>query len=365
MTAVEPDDTGPDDRLLLAWAVVARRPIDRDAPAAPDPLDEAGFAGAALAWSELERAAPVTGTPLPPREERASVVRELVARGLLVEATGGQLAPTVAGRRRADLLHRRLAARRFDDLLATAARSRRHARHLAQHLPGAPEGSFGLLDGTQVVAIASALGPRPGTRLLELGAGNGGLSRYLAARGARVTAVDSAERAMERLGTREPGIETLSFDLDDPDAPRRLADRGPWDAVVAADVLYFLERLEPLVEELTGALVPRGRVVFLVSELSRPGEEAAGGPRQTRLGRLLGRIASQRAWALRVVDLAAAERRFWERQARGLEASGPERTGTDRAEDDLFRLQREEALRALPAARAGRLGRFLYRLDRT
>ena len=106
------------------------------------------------------------------------------------------------------------------------------------------------------VALARAVGVASyrGARVLELGCGGLALPSLAAALGgARVLATDwspdaiaLAERNAARNGAR---LETLVCSWE---APEPLVERGPWDLVLAADVLYERRHVELLL-----GLLPR------------------------------------------------------------------------------------------------------------
>jgi predicted nicotinamide N-methyase len=87
-----------------------------------------------------------------------------------------------------------------------------------------------------------------GKRVLELGCGLGLPSLAAAAGGAEVLATDWAGDALELL---RANAESLGVELETLESDWRHADelveRGPWDLVLAADVLYEERNVEPLV----------------------------------------------------------------------------------------------------------------------
>jgi len=114
-------------------------------------------------------------------------------------------------------------------------------------------------------ALAAALPPVAGLRVVELGCGLGLPSLVAAARGAEVTATDWAREAVELLQRNAARNELeLSAEVRD--------WRQPWsarfDLVLAADVLYERRNVEPLVEQLQ-ELAPTA----LVALAGRPYEE--------------------------------------------------------------------------------------------
>ncbi|MDX6541419.1 MAG: hypothetical protein QOI71_3029, partial [Gaiellales bacterium] len=93
-----------------------------------------------------------------------------------------------------------------------------------------------------------------GARVVELGCGLALPSLVAALRGADVVASDYSADALERVaesGRRTLGrpLETLQADLH---APAALVERGPFDLVLGADLLYDCTLAESM-----GALIPR------------------------------------------------------------------------------------------------------------
>jgi predicted nicotinamide N-methyase len=121
------------------------------------------------------------------------------------------------------------------------------------------------------VALARALSGRSlrGARTLELGCGLGVPSVAAAAAGARVLATDWSEDALEFAAVNahrnDVEIETAVCDWARPDA---IVERGPWDLVLAADVLYERRNL-PLLLDLLPRLVD-GKGEVLLADPGRP-----------------------------------------------------------------------------------------------
>jgi predicted nicotinamide N-methyase len=118
------------------------------------------------------------------------------------------------------------------------------------------------------VALARAAAETvvPGERVVELGCGLGVASIAAALSGADVLATDWAPEALEftRENAARNGVvlETALASWTDPD---ELVERGPWDLVLAADVLYENRNVEPL-----AALLPRLGDRALVADPGRP-----------------------------------------------------------------------------------------------
>jgi predicted nicotinamide N-methyase len=120
------------------------------------------------------------------------------------------------------------------------------------------------------IALAREVADAPlaGLRVVELGCGLGVPSLTAARAGAHVLATDVEPEALELVerNARENGLVVESARADWA-AAGELVARGPFDVVLAADVLYDEESAEPLL-----ALLPRlGREAWLAD----PGRSAA------------------------------------------------------------------------------------------
>jgi SAM-dependent methyltransferase len=105
------------------------------------------------------------------------------------------------------------------------------------------------------VALARRVAARAlrGARVLELGCGLGLPSLAAALAGGRVLATDWSPQAIELLRENaERNDAELETALVDWQHPAALLERGPWDLVLGADLLYERRNVAPLLE-----LVPR------------------------------------------------------------------------------------------------------------
>ena len=133
-----------------------------------------------------------------------------------------------------------------------------------------------------------------GAAVLELGCGLGLPSIAAALAGGRVLATDWSPEAVEfaRRNAAANGV-----DLDVLVAawghPEELVDRGPWDLVLGADLLYEERNADALLEVLPRLVAAHGSV-----QLADPGREPAE--------RFLARAADQ--WLVRTVEDAAPPR---------------------------------------------------------
>jgi 2-polyprenyl-3-methyl-5-hydroxy-6-metoxy-1,4-benzoquinol methylase len=103
-----------------------------------------------------------------------------------------------------------------------------------------------------------------GVRILELGASSGYMTRVLKERGNHVTAVEVDEVAAAQL--KEIADVTIVADLNDPEA--LAAVPGPFDVVLAGDVLEHLLDPEAVLKRAVATLDPDGAVVISVPNVT-------------------------------------------------------------------------------------------------
>jgi predicted nicotinamide N-methyase len=115
------------------------------------------------------------------------------------------------------------------------------------------------------LALAEALAhdpPQPGSRVIELGCGLAAPSIVAARAGAQVLATDGATDAVafaaHALALSEADATVAHADWTE--HGEALAERGPWDVVLAADVLYTQPNVEALLRLAPRLLAPGGRL---------------------------------------------------------------------------------------------------------
>ena len=113
--------------------------------------------------------------------------------------------------------------------------------------------------------LIRVVGNCDGKAVLDLGCGNGYLSRVFARRGARVTAVDSSPRMVKNAKARDPG-NSLKINYITSDAARlKMVDDDSFDLVFANMSLMDIEDGEGAIREVNRVLKPGGRFVASIS----------------------------------------------------------------------------------------------------
>lgn len=100
-----------------------------------------------------------------------------------------------------------------------------------------------------------------GKRVLDLGCGGGFMAEALARRGAEVTGIDPADKAIgaARKHAAEEGLQIRYETGVGEDLP---FDAGAFDAVVSVDVLEHVRDLDRVMAEVARVLTPSGRFFF-------------------------------------------------------------------------------------------------------
>jgi trans-aconitate methyltransferase len=101
--------------------------------------------------------------------------------------------------------------------------------------------------------VVELLAPRPGERILDLGCGDGVLTKKLADLGCDVVAVDSSAEQIE--AAKKLGLDARVMSGEE------LPFEGEFDAVFSNAVLHWIKRADPMIASVHRALKPGGRFV--------------------------------------------------------------------------------------------------------
>jgi len=141
-----------------------------------------------------------------------------------------------------------------------------------------------------------------GWRVLEIGCGAGGLAQKLAAKGARVVAIDVSPAAVHAADheAKEAGvIPSPEFAVGDLLDAASLP-RGPFELVISVLALHESDDTVGALKAAARLLHPRGRLILALEHPWRAVVRANSGP----LGTLPALLAALRAAGLRLVEAA-------------------------------------------------------------
>jgi SAM-dependent methyltransferase len=125
-------------------------------------------------------------------------------------------------------------------------------------------GEHGRFVGELGAPVVALLAPRPGEDILDIGCGDGFLSRRIVETGARVVGIDASPDMV--AAARAAGIDAHVVDA------QRLDYRSAFDAVFSNAALHWMPDLDAVFRGVHAALRPGGR---LVAEMGGHGNVAA------------------------------------------------------------------------------------------
>ena len=113
-------------------------------------------------------------------------------------------------------------------------------------------------------AFDRLLGVELGQEVLDVGCGNGVVSRHLANKGAKVTGIDASAELIDYARNYRDKSRYEVVDATDEEALLSLG-KGRFAAAVSSNVLMDLPAIDPLMRALAQLLSPGGRFVFSLS----------------------------------------------------------------------------------------------------
>ena len=241
---------------------------------------------------------------------------QLANKGLLKETDGisgltlkGRIYANIANKERPVWLYL------YNELYLRAEQSQAHAAFCEQ-VYGKDLCQLGQADMEQINALIETLELGPGSRVLDLGCGNGMITEYVSDRtGAHVTGIDVADEAIKRAQARTEGKrERLTFQTGNINTLDTFP--GTFDAIIAIDALHIAVDLDGALRQAIGKLVLGGEMgVFWESWIRDGTPETHLQPNNTRLAHALDSLGL----SYYTVDFTEANYRLWQTTRRVLE----------------------------------------------
>ena len=283
-----------------------------------------------------------------------SGVLEQLLKLSLLEEENGQLRVSKAGLPQALDTYRDYFSRHFNDHLTRCVQSPTYSRYCEQ-VYGRDLCQFNGCPMGQLDRLLEVLHLDKSNRVLDLGCGAGRISEYISdVTGAHVTGLDYAPGAIELAGQRTAGKrDRLEFRLGSLDHLELV--EGPFDAVVAIDVLYFAVFIARTMAEIKRLILPHGQLGALFTQMIPPGVDRSKLlPENTVLAEELTRLELPYT----AVEFTEYDRSFWQRSldtARDLK----EPFATE-GNEDICEARAGEAAGMLEMIQKSRISSFLY-----
>jgi 2-polyprenyl-3-methyl-5-hydroxy-6-metoxy-1,4-benzoquinol methylase len=149
-----------------------------------------------------------------------------------------------------------------------------------------------IADRKRVDFIASILAEQlpPRAKVLDVGCGNGVISRHLGRLGFQVTGIDVSERTIEKARSIDP-LPNVQFITKSAEA--LVAEGTRYDAVICSEVLEHLDNPGALLEVLYATLSDKGRLIVTVPN--------GKGPRESLVTRPVLRMRARNGWLWKTV----------------------------------------------------------------
>lgn len=115
-----------------------------------------------------------------------------------------------------------------------------------------------------IPGVLKLLSPKKGERILDLGCGQGVLSRELAKTGASVLGIDLSKKLIRMAEDRSKGVKEVSFKVLDAAALKGIEDRT-FDSLVSVLAIQNMDRLDQIAEESSRVLKLGGQLLWVLN----------------------------------------------------------------------------------------------------
>ena len=237
-----------------------------------------------------------------------------------------------------------------------AAQASKAHSQLCERVYGKDLTQDGQADMDSVNDLIAHLGIKEGDKVLDLGCGAGGISEYISdATGSNVTGLDYAATAIEmasaRTSDKRDRINFVQGDMNSLD----FADHS-FDKIISIDTIYWVADIDKALASICRLITPGGRMgIFIANTPLADDSSGAFEPQGTWVAKSLGKLGL----SYDAYDYTEGFLDFWPKLKKVvLELRDDFVAEGNEVMFDSFMLDADEDY--LPAAKAGKLRRYLY-----
>ena len=197
----------------------------------------------------------------------------------------------------------------YDKLLLRCAKSQAYAK-FCELVYGENLVQFNVIDMQQLNMMLEKLELNSNDEVLDLGCGLGKITEYLADKtGASIIGIDFSQKSIQYAKMNTKGNEKLRFEVQDINELNYPSNT--FDAIIALDVLYWVDDLEPVIKTLKDILKPNGRMgIFYVQFQNQENLTEPLESENTKLAKFL----DQNNYTYEVEDISQKAVEIWERK---------------------------------------------------
>jgi cyclopropane fatty-acyl-phospholipid synthase-like methyltransferase len=197
----------------------------------------------------------------------------------------------------------------YDDLLIRCASSKAYSQ-FCNEVHGKNLLQFNVVDMVDLELMLNKLKISKDDVVLDLGCGLGKITEYIAQKTrAKIIGIDSSKKAIEWAQNNLKTNEKLSFDVIDINELN--FSSNSFDVIIAIDVLYWVDDLEPVIKKLKKILKPDGRMgIFYVLFRTKNDPKESILVENSRIGELL----KQNNFSLEIIDISRKAIELWKQK---------------------------------------------------
>jgi cyclopropane fatty-acyl-phospholipid synthase-like methyltransferase len=197
----------------------------------------------------------------------------------------------------------------YDDLLIRCANSHAYAQ-FCERAYGSNLLQFNVIDMPHLDMLLDKLQLSSDDVVLDLGCGLGKITEYIAQKtSSRIIGIDSSQKAIEWAQNNTESNEKLIFEvmnINELDYPN-----DTFDIIIALDVLYWIDDLEPVIRKLKDILKLNGRMAFFyVLFRSKDDPIESLEIKHTNIGKFL----EQNNFSYEIIDISQRAVEIWKQK---------------------------------------------------